>query len=331
MAGVLSTSTWDPEVPPSIPLYLPRNQLRNRNLSTSQQYLLSQSLVWDLGPLVLEAGECGHTEPVSLPRLCEPQQWGAEKKDLPRLTWALAQVPANGSQKAPSPGARNASTGAPPPRDPGHGKQRGERTKAPGSHPRGSPDPETATRPHAALQPRRREQRRHSEPGTQAKGGGGGRERFSSCQQTAPRKPPARARGIQAPAPPSPETLATESRGSPAEAERGGWWESAHRSLPVVLSPTRCSARLLSRLLVSDRNPRWWIRAALAGILGVIMQNNEGLVQAGKKQSPEDGMQGRAAASGGIDAGTVPGGISCWRRTSCLVKQMASECEGDPW
>ncbi|KAM9191635.1 uncharacterized protein PS065_019237 [Dugong dugon] len=97
--------------------------------------------------------------------------------------------------------------------DRGHGKQRGQRTKAPGSHPRGSPDLETATRPNAALQPHRREQRRPSEPGTQAKGGGGGRKRSARCQQTAPRKPPARARGTQAPAPPRPGTPATESRG----------------------------------------------------------------------------------------------------------------------
>ncbi|KAM9187318.1 uncharacterized protein PS065_020222 [Dugong dugon] len=97
--------------------------------------------------------------------------------------------------------------------DRGHGKQRGQRTKTPGSHPRGSPDLETATRPNAALQPRRREQRWPSEPGTQAKGGGGGRKSSARCQQTAPRKPPAQARGTQAPAPPRPGTPATESRG----------------------------------------------------------------------------------------------------------------------
>ncbi|KAM9241765.1 uncharacterized protein PS065_000695 [Dugong dugon] len=117
-------------------------------------------------------------------------------------------------RKPPARARRTQAPAPPPPRDPGHGKQRGERTKAPGSHPRGSPDPETATRPHAAPQPRRREQRQHPDPGTQAKGGGGGRKRSARCQQTAPRKPPARARGTQAPAPPCPGTPATESRGA---------------------------------------------------------------------------------------------------------------------
>lgn len=55
------------------------------------------------------------------------------------------------------------------------------------------------------------------------------------------------------------------------------------------------------------------------GYPGVILGNSEGLVQAGQKQSFQDGEWGRAAADGGRDAETVPARSAL--PSSCAVHQ----------